>query len=572
MVERRELLQEAAKDAMTSATSGVGQATYGGADDEDDEEKGEDYDSCVEQVMADGHTEEEAHAICTDSVGKDAVEKYRTYLDADTRAEAEAEAPDDANVQEGEQGGFYYETDPDSGAAVQGVGDDEMIDPDDLDYEVTNNFEASVAEAVTEGWFGNTHHEDQYVAVRTIQQNAKKFDNPELLADALAQEREGRNSHSMVDALEKRMRALGVEPPGESEVDDGNPREGTSLEGFDSDAVVTAAVHTAWHWDKDEMDRDEWNTLFDHMTQDELFEAWSTALTNSHNVGLGEQYSMMDFEDGWPGDPYYEDPDSTHKPLGAKSQGMFLSRMDRDTLDQAREHAEEELDDDDIGRFVRGAVFWADDADYRRELIEDYDEYRNRKPAVIQFEEQFHKWEQDFKSEWNFQSGGFDIVQAHLADEFKNEGNEVTVYPRGGEPIAPVEPTEEMVENMETLRDKTARDLDELSARDMFNDMDQTGRHKMENRFGDADSAIENIKNDDGTITVYRGVRQEVSTHGTLESWSLSRAKANEFDGHAVMEAHVEPEDVLASKFGDSTGEYGFGDEEELVVMGGAFQ
>lgn len=36
---------------------------------------GEDYDSCVEQVKADGKSEEEAHAICTESVKKESVLK-----------------------------------------------------------------------------------------------------------------------------------------------------------------------------------------------------------------------------------------------------------------------------------------------------------------------------------------------------------------------------------------------------------------------------------------------------------------------------------------------------------------
>lgn len=36
---------------------------------------GEDYDSCVEQVKADGKSEDEAHAICTESVKKESAVK-----------------------------------------------------------------------------------------------------------------------------------------------------------------------------------------------------------------------------------------------------------------------------------------------------------------------------------------------------------------------------------------------------------------------------------------------------------------------------------------------------------------
>lgn len=108
--ELEEAIWEAAKEAVSSGTSGTGQATHGGAQDEEDEE--DRWDQVANKIA------ESASSVL----------KYRVYVSD------ESEAPDDAEIHEGDRGGKYYVVQgegwqgDDSGSFEVPVWDQDQID------------------------------------------------------------------------------------------------------------------------------------------------------------------------------------------------------------------------------------------------------------------------------------------------------------------------------------------------------------------------------------------------------------------------------------------------------------
>ena len=66
---------------------------------------------------------------------------------------------------------------------------------------------------------------------------------------------------------------------------------------------------------------------------------------------------------------------------------------------------------------------------------------------------------------------------------------------------------------------------------------------RMKTMYENTQNYLSSIKKQN--IKLYRGVGQEVITHGPIESWSASKVSAKSFDGHGVLERTIPKENVL---------------------------
>lgn len=546
--------------------------------------------------------------------------KYRVYLDADTRAEAEEEAPDDVEVQVGDNGGFFYDKEPDSDrgqedidsdgeglldteGAISGnpdLGPNEEIDNgiepeagdvvsyvtedghqkgrvervwsheyqmeggdmvDEMliggtvvgsdptgDWDVDTDTGRKIAAAVEGDYFGNTHYEDQYVNTRNIQQNVSDIDNLELLEAALQQEIEGRNSRALAkDALPSRIRALGGDPkdilgPNPDSVPD--KRQGTDFEGFDRSAAIDAAQFVAAEGLRDDAVYEEWNGLLDTLTQDELKEGAVNALYEEYESNQwGLPSSTLQWEDGAEalGEDKVERSFSGASRLGL---GCLTSRMDDETAREAYEKATRVEDDyptDMPSEFKAALMTYSSDSDTRQHF---YDEFSGSTPASgravqRQFEDDFDEYTRSMMSDWT--GGSLPSLRAVTQGMFGNTPENTTLY-ANGYPMSSIEPTDQQESHLRRLKNETQRYY---------------------------------RRQEEDTKTVWRGVDSEVTSHGTLDSYSTERSEAEVFESGRLIEAQLEPDDVLMSKEAAQSNGYsefpGFEDEKEVIVIGGAF-
>lgn len=127
------------------------------------------------------------------------LDKYKIYVsEAETYAEARQMAPDWADVQETEQGAFYYEKLPGQGEG----GDDEERETGD--YDVDSTFGEIVADRVLNDDVGD-------IPVDDFHEHMSEVDDPELVKDALRAEKDGPDRKTGKQFIEVRARELGID-------------------------------------------------------------------------------------------------------------------------------------------------------------------------------------------------------------------------------------------------------------------------------------------------------------------------------------------------------------------------
>ncbi len=325
------------------------------------------------------------------------------------------------------------------------------------------------------------------------------------------------------------------------------------------DQRATAVGHVVQHSNASNSRLPQYETLLDSLSEDELHDAvieWSTK--SSPITGGHSSLSIRDLSESDPADASDETP--TRQELSAHRLGYLFSRMEddeqlRDAVDSAYDELSERGDDAQANIAVTSAAIYGGSADARREIYEEYsDEIESttdRRAAAVemQFTDDLDEFKELAVGEWvrsEAHEATHHLVQAtqEIGANTEDNSESFTTFTNNqssnGIPLASVEPAEEFEENINQLREETAEYYE-----------------------------------GSGPPELYRGVSQETTTHGTLESWSKSKSVARSFDGHAVLEAEVEPEDILISE--DVMGD-GWPDpenvtrsEQEAIVFGGAF-
>lgn len=492
---------------------------------------------------------------------------------------------------EGPQGGIFWEHTEtgerryqedrpgDESESVAGEETGEFGQYETGDFDPGNEYEAAIAEAVTGKWFGNTHTEENYVAVRNIQHNVSQIENPDLLEAMWEQERDGRNSRACVSAIESRMRAVGMDPPREVGEDVPDIRQGTELESFGREEAIEACSFVMWDFDSTWHNFEEWNQLLDHMTQDELEEALGRWFNQQYYVedspldAEARSSDLMDWEDGHQyqdvaGEDHVEVREVSEDDVPSmRGTGALVSRMDHQSVLSVYRSIEDEARRSIFGK---QAALFANEARTRRMLAEEHivgEESPHRtfgSLARMQFGDIYSDFQRDdfdiiqkeVASAWTGMGVGMDIIRAMMAGEMENEDADVARYV-GGFPIDSIEPSEEFLETMERVREVN---------REFWEDPEAMEQYPLDGAGG--------LLNDDGTITVYRGTSERASTsHGPLESWTTRRTIAEDF-GERVLEARIEPEDVFMSAHAADASDLqfvGYSDEYEVVLPGGVF-
>lgn len=288
------------------------------------------------------------------------------------------------------------------------------------------------------------------------------------------------------------------------------------------------------------------------LDQEELGSAFVSTVTSQIDAGVTRNIDISWFEGEVPGE--YEDDAPSPLTTNEENLGYYTSRMDPETLESAVSTALEELPEDDSRRerVLRSATYYGKSAESRKKFIREYGDEMEDDPVLeMQVADDSEEFVDAFLEKWV--SSEVSPASQHLVLATTNAGpntsESVSAYTAGqqvfaedseGIPLAPIEPTEEMAGAVSELHERA------------------TEYHR-----------------ENGTADLYRGVRHGVTTHGTVESWSESRKVAESFNGHTVLEAEVEPEDVLISE--DMMGEDWpmpenlKRSEEEYILFGGAF-
>lgn len=319
-------------------------------------------------------------------------------------------------------------------------------------------------------------------------------------------------------------------------------RQGTDYESFTSEQMAKSAAHAIQENNIDKQRWSEWNDFFDHMTDAELEEAASKAVSKEiERDGFGS--SPEDYEDHEP--EIVGDQPS----LGRLAQGNLsscLTRIGRDNPDRQREAAnrliEEAPDDDKIAVAEAGAM-WCHSADVRREIYQEQNlesEANNPQRFEMQFADDHEERARTFISNYvgSTTRGTTQVARASLREYGPNKDSEISAY-NGGLATESIEPTEEFRETIDRLRKQTADYIED--------------EH-------------------DGEVTLMRGLNNPVSSHASAESWTTSYQTASDFDGHAIMEATFRPGQVIATNEIDEQHEWGYNihsSEEEWTVLGG---
>lgn len=466
--------------------------------------------------------------------------KDRVYV------ESPEEAPEDANVQEGDYGGYYYE-----------VGGSES-DSSEFDEESA----MSIAQDLEEQFGDKVLH----AVIRTIGQHA-----PEV-AEAMATTA----SITLSDeAKQKRESGTGnlikarvyVEDPDEAP-DHVNVQEGEQGGIYYEPEYVDGESSSDSSQD-DPSSASRYGDLGDpsEMSHEEQKEAltplyqWNTP--NPNNVTdekLKEMESLRNFmgdaDDEVLADVITDRVEDEY--LVPHHMVSHLSGMDDEQVSEVVAESVELAKDDWQRESVAGVVKvfsqFLPDADHRRMVVEQYEDDVNEyyedlamedeEPKVMremdwyksQFPEDADEWFNSFlenyvsdgTSNWTSQSmlgviGGMDI-------------NEDTYNWTGGEPVDELEPTPEQMEAINTIRDRAAESFD-------------------------------------SDRVMYRGVKSEVTAHSQLESWTPEEELAEKFAGEdgRIMAAEVDPGDVLYHEDMD-VDKPAYMNDDEIMVLGGSFR
>lgn len=333
-----------------------------------------------------------------------------------------------------------------------------------------------------------------------------------------------------------------------------------TVESMSEEQKITAVGHIVQNSDASNRHLPQYEALLDSLSEEQLHDAVIAFSTrSSEQTGGHSNLSLNDLAESDPVEPSDDVPSQRH--LSRHRMGYLFSRMeDPDAVKSAVDAAHDELtsdgNDNHANMVVSSAAAYSKTPEARREIFEDYEEEMAEasdsiKPAIeMQFTDDTEEFKELALSEWvrsEANSASHHLMQAtqDVGPNTEDNSEAFTTFLGSGQnsfgvPLNSVEPTEEFQEHIETMR---------TEAQEYYEDNE--------------------------TPTIYRGVSQEVTTHGTLESWSESERVAESFDGHSVLEAEIDAEDILISEemMGEDwpSPENVERSEREIIAFGGGF-
>jgi hypothetical protein len=319
-------------------------------------------------------------------------------------------------------------------------------------------------------------------------------------------------------------------------------RQGTEFEEFTSEQMTNTAAHAIQENNINKRRFAEWNNFFDHMTEAELEEAASRAVTRDiEREGFGS--NPLDYEDS---EPEMTDKEADLGRLSQRNLSSLLTRIGRDDPDRQREAFNRLIDDapsDKEKSIAELGAAWCPSAEVRREIYEEHNlesEASRPQKFKMQFSDDHEERAQTFISSYvgSTSSEATQVARSQLMQYGPNEDADISKF-NNNVATESIEPTEEFRETIDRLREETARHIEE--------------EH-------------------DGEITLMRGLKQPITANASAESWTTSYSTAEDFDGHAIMEAKFKPGHVIATNEIQQHYEWGYdkhGSEKEWTVLGG---
>ena len=418
------------------------------------------------------------------------------------------------------------------------------------DAQAAVDFAENVAKAVAEG-------DATDVSCRPYQYYVGALQDEDLAIDTFQSIVNNDGSATHRDMIERQLRSMDIDPssvhPEEFGFDPEEvppKRQDTKFSNFNGEQATRTAAHAIQQNQIGSNNWSQWNDFFDSMTEEELIE--------TAKIGFQSQID----KDGFGSDPMdYETKELTpneSKPdlYDAQRTNMAscFSRIGKDDPDAQRE-AYEEIKDaagNKSHQVDRLAATWLTDPDVRREIYSeelapavDIDSLTSLGEAenpmlAMQFSQDHEVRARAFLANYvgSTNSTGTKFARSALMNYEGNEGADISKF-NTSLAVEGVDPTEEMTESIDRLRDQTAEYIEEEY---------------------------------DGEVTLYRGVSEKVTSNASAESWTTNHSTAKTFDGHAVMEATFEPGDVIASNEIEDHYDWGYnkhGSEKEWTCLGG---
>jgi len=322
--------------------------------------------------------------------------------------------------------------------------------------------------------------------------------------------------------------------------------------GFTSDALSNIGNYVLNAYDGE--DPISYGAALDQMSQTELRDTFQeNAFKTFGTYEKNGRHSVQDAAEF--------DAGSIDEPSAptVENAGTLFSRMDGDTLTETVEWAlsevedSREADESDKKRILRAATRHGKDAQTRRQIYEDH------KDLLGSPEE---------KDYYEFQFGDNPVEdRARTALEGWVEGSESRVgqlMMAGSGTLGPNEDTIPYVMQKQVLDDPNPIPISNIEPTEEMREVfDHLHKRSQEYHGGE-------------TVTAYRGVDSEVTTHSNVESWTQDAEIAEFFDGEAVLEAEISAEHIIASEeaWGDDwpRPENVNKNEQEVLVYGGGFQ
>lgn len=414
----------------------------------------------------------------------------------------------------------------------------ELPGSDDAEPEQVE-FNQNLAEAIIDG-------DATSIPAYKFMSYAGSIEDPDLAVDAYQSILQNDGNKTQRERMERRLRGMGVDPGEHQDIEvapDEVPsvRQNTVYANFTSGRAIEVATAFATTSRNDNWET--WNDFMDHLTQDELKTALERAGEASH-YGVNSYQGPLAFE--------HSDVNLDGSKAPERNLGAILSRIEDDGFEAAKSAAESAVDENTGDIIRRNAVMFLKSADDRRKAA---DEFGTGKKTwnQVQFssmpsEERVQRMAKIHTANTTSSSP---ISQRAAMLGYSGEDDDMVNGYNNKTSIAPIEPTDEVVEAIEWNQSSAITNAIEEG-------VDTNGYNLVR-------SMRDNL-NDDGTITLWRGVKEKVTGHTSVESWSTNRTTAENFDGAGILEVKARPEDVMVANDVNHTYHSG---EEEWTLLGG---
>lgn len=451
---------------------------------------------------------------------------------------------------------FSYASDVPSDADVQGVVEHEGPPEPDDKYDLADEswisentriqnteqaaeFNQDLAEATLEG-------DATELPAYRFMSHAGAIKDKDLAIDAYESLMANDPNKTQRERMERRLRGMGIDPENikDSDIDPNevpSVRQGTVWSGFESQRAINVAAVAA-HEDTF-LNWETWNDFFDHMTEKELEAALRTAVTEEPDLatvgGDPLNYANVDIEF----------TDNTPSDVG-DSVGAIMSRLPEGSADVVEDIAQGAEPDVENELYNFGASYLKSPED-RRYFYEQY--HVDHRWAKVQFDDSFspeHRVQRmgDIHTETTGQQDAY-AMRAQMWGVAGADDERVNGY-NNRRPIGPVEPSENVKEALEWQESTVENALESGE--------DPNGFPLTSN--------IQDKINPDGTITLRRGVKDKVTGHSPVESWTVRDSTAQQFDGEGIMEVRARPEEILTAH---DINHSNFATEQEFTLLGG---